>query len=257
MLGAIAGDIIGSVFEYEALKEKDFTLFSPRASFTDDSVLTIAVADVLMNGWTYHETLRWYTRRFPSRGYGARFLRWAFAEDMAPYYSLGNGSAMRVSPVGWWFDDLETTRQEAIRSAVVTHNHPEGLKGAEAVATAIFLARKEADKAEIQKNIEERFGYILDIPLQEIRPQYCYDVTCPGSVPEAIRAFLEAVDFEDAIRNAISLGGDADTQAAIAGSIAEAYFGEVPEPILKNTMTRLDEDLRGVVTRFMTRRKKR
>jgi ADP-ribosylglycohydrolase len=250
MLGAIAGDIIGSRFEHQNLRAKDFPLFHPACRFTDDTVHTLALAESLLTGRSFVELLREQFFAYPDAGYGHRFRAWASSRNDAPYYSFGNGAAMRVSPVAWWFDDHGAVLAEARKSAEVTHNHPEGIKGAQAVATAIFLARQKADKAWIRHFLEKEFGYDLRRRLDEIRPTYRFDVSCQGSVPEAIIAFLEATDFEDAIRNAVSLGGDSDTIACIAGSIAEAFYGGVPEPIERQLWGYLDDRLASVARQF-------
>jgi ADP-ribosylglycohydrolase len=252
MLGAIAGDIIGSIYEGhgKAIKSEVFPLFADRCRFTDDTVLTVAVAEVLLTGGSYTEAFRTYAQRYPHAGYGGTFRAWMASEHANPYCSFGNGSAMRVSPVGWAFDSLEEVLAEAERSAAVTHNHPEGIKGAQAVALAIFLARHKAAKAEIRREIASRFNYNLDKSVAEIRPTYTFDVTCQGSVPQAIVAFMDSNSVEDAIRKAISLGGDSDTQAAIAGSIAEAFYGFVPEGITSRVVEILDPPLWAVVERF-------
>ena len=257
MLGAIAGDIIGSVFEphWRRIKRKEFDLFSKKSRFTDDTVLTIAVADAILHQKEYVHTIKDYYRRYPKAGYGKTFREWGASDSLEPYHSWGNGSAMRVSAVGFAFDDLETVLQEAERSAAVTHNHPEGIKGAQATAAAIYLGRQGRSKTEIKTYIEASFGYDLSLSLEEIRPQYQFDSSCQGSVPQAITAFLESVDFEDAIRNAVSLGGDSDTQACIAGGIAQGFYGEVPEQIAQETWTRLDTDLQQVAKAFMVTHK--
>ena len=250
MLGAIVGDIIGSVRENLRVKHKDFELF-PRLSFyTDDTVLTVAVADAILNGKSYGKTIKAYARRHPLRGYGPRFMLWLLSPGIKPYNSLGNGSAMRVSPVSHAYDTEEAVLQHAKESAECTHNHPEGIKGAQATALAIYLARSGADKDEIRKQITDRFGYDLDRTVDAIRPNYRIDLTCPGSVPEAIVAFLDSTDFEDAIRNAVSLGGDADTQAAIAGAIAEAYYKGIPPAILDKAWTKMPKSFRDVIVAF-------
>ncbi|MDB9314008.1 ADP-ribosylglycohydrolase family protein [Spirulina sp. CS-785/01] len=232
MLGAIAGDIIGSVYEANGTKNKHFQpLFAPQSTFTDDTVLTVAVADTLLTQGNYTETLQNYTRRYPKRGYGGNFSRWAASNHPKPYNSWGNGSAMRVSPVAYGFDTLAEVLAEAKRSAEVTHNHREGIKGAQATAAAIFFCRQGKAKPEIRDYIETTFHYNLQQTLDEIRPQYSFDLSCQGSVPQAIISFLESVDFEDTIRNAISLGGDSDTIACIAGGMAEAFYGKVPDHI--------------------------
>ncbi|WP_299412218.1 ADP-ribosylglycohydrolase family protein [Acaryochloris sp. IP29b_bin.148] len=253
MLGAIAGDIIGSVFEphWRRIKRKEFDLFSKKSKFTDDTVLTVAVAEAILQQKAYVYTIKDYYRRYPKAGYGKTFREWGASDSVEPYHSWGNGSAMRVSAVGFAFEDLETVLQEAERSAAVTHNHPEGIKGAQATAAAIYLGRRGRSKAEIETYIEATFGYDLSLSLEEIRPQYQFDSSCQGSVPQAITAFLESTDFEDAIRNAVSLGGDSDTQACIAGGIAQGFYGGVPERIAQETWARLDADLQQVVEAFM------
>ncbi len=253
MLGAIAGDTIGSVFEARPCKRKDFPLFTSDSSFTDDTVLTVAVAHVQLNGGDYAPTYKDYARRHPSAGYGASFAMWAASDEEGPYGSYGNGSAMRVCPVAWAQEDLDAVLREARASAEVTHNHPEGIKGAQATAAAIFLGRSGESKGAIRRHLEERFEYDLSRPLDDIRPGYSFDVTCQGSVPEAIIAFLESTDFEDAIRNAVSLGGDSDTQACISGAMAEAYYGGLPAHIRQEVMLRLPSDLTAVVDSFCRR----
>ena len=252
MLGAIIGDIIGSVHEGRMTKTRDFPLFHPRATFTDDSVLTVAVADWILEGGDLVEMLHRYYAQHPARGYGGMFSQWASERRKEPYNSFGNGSAMRVSPVGSAFGSLDEVLEWSAKSAAVTHNHPEGIRGAQAIASAVYYARRIRNKEEIRELLELRFGYDLHTPLEEIRPHYTFDVTCQGSVPQAIRAFLESTSFEDAIRNAISLGGDADTLACMAGGIAEAYYG-IPEEIAAEARGRLDPQLVAVVQRFRDR----
>ena len=239
MLGAIAGDVIGSVFEWSNVKDVRFPLFCPESTFTDDTVLTVAVADAFLNGKDYSAFIRRYARAYPNRGYGGRFREWMGSDVAGPYNSLGNGSAMRVSPVAWPLDSEATVLAEARATAVVTHDHPEGIKGAQAVALAIFLARTTRDKALIKRRISTDFGYDLSRSVAAIRPEYRFDETCPGSVPDALIAFLESSSFEDAIRLSISLGGDSDTLACITGSVAEAYYGGVPAPIRSEVLKRL------------------
>ena len=253
MLGAIAGDVIGSVYEQKHVKVTDFALFSEASRFTDDSVMTAAVADALLHGRPYADNLRTFYRHYPKAGYGYLFSSWGRGEIAEPYQSYGNGSAMRVSPVAYIHDDLDAVLAEAAASAAVTHDHPDGLAGAKAVAAAIFLARAGADKAAIKAWLDERFAYDLDRRLDDIRPDYRFDATCPGSVGEAILAFLESTDFESAVRLAVSLGGDADTQAAIAGAIAEAYYQGVPEAIEAEVFACLDSRLAGVTRNFRAR----
>lgn len=250
LLGAVAGDIIGSVYERHSIKQTDFPLFSGASRFTDDTVMTAAVADWLLGTTELTPSLQGYVRRYPRAGYGGMFLQWAMSSAPLPYHSFGNGSAMRVSPVGWAFDSLEKTLEYARESAAVTHDHPQGIKGAQAVAACIFLARQGESKAYIRNYIEQTFYYDLHRTCDDIRPEYRFDVTCPGSVPESIIAFLESTDFESAVRLAVSLGGDADTMGAIAGSIAEAFYGGVPEAIRKECVRRLPDDLLSVLGRF-------
>ncbi len=250
MLGSIIGDIIGSIYEVANHRSKEFPLFGTGCRFTDDTVMTVAVADCLMNDGNYTEYIKTYAQRYPNRGYGGRFIQWMQSDDMSPYNSWGNGSAMRVSSIGFALEDLNSVISEAKRSAEVTHNHPEGIKGAQATAVAIFMARKGQSKEQIKAAIAKSFGYDLSQTLDEIRPTYVFDVSCQGTVPQAITAFLESTDFEDAIRNAISLGGDSDTLACITGGIAEAFYGDVPEDIAKKALSYLDSNMREVVEKF-------
>jgi ADP-ribosylglycohydrolase len=251
MLGAIAGDIIGSAYEHNPVKTTRFRLFHPACRFTDDTVLSVALADSILHGSTYVDLLKRYYRAYPRAGYGGMFHEWARSDDPQPYYSYGNGSAMRVSPVGFAFDTLEEVLDQAKRSAEVTHDHPEGIKGAQAVATAVFLARAGKTKEEIKNYVETTFNYHLDTPLDEIRPRYSFEVSCQNSVPQAIRAFLESNDFESAVRLAISLGGDSDTLACMAGGIAHAFYGSVPDEISRRVYEILDEELSIVTRTFM------
>lgn len=250
MIGAIAGDIIGSVYEWENVKTTDFDLFDPRCRFTDDTVMTVAVADCILSGREYSEVFREYGRRYPDAGYGGLFRKWLFSRNPQPYNSYGNGSAMRVSPVGFASSKLEAVIDEAKKSAKVTHNHAEGIKGAQAVASAIFLAREGKNKEEIQIFIKDRFGYDLHKGLDDIRPGYSFDVTCQGSVPEAIIAFLESLDYEDAVRKAVSLGGDSDTIACITGGIAQAYYKHIPRFIVEKVRGALPADFLKIVDDF-------
>jgi len=250
MNGALAGDIIGSVYEWRPIKTKTFPLFGPDSVFTDDSVLTIAVADAIVNRLSYEDAIREIGRRYPDAGYGGMFMQWLFSGDPAPYNSWGNGSAMRVSPVGFAFRNEAEVLREAETTAEITHSHPEGLKGARAVALAVFLAGERADKEEIRRRISSEFGYDLSRTVEMIRPDYAFDVSCQGTVPEAIIAFLDAVSFEDAIRNAVSLGGDSDTLACITGGIAEAFYREIPVEILREVRRRLPDDLWSLTERF-------
>jgi ADP-ribosylglycohydrolase len=250
MLGAIAGDVIGSVHEFLGQKTKDFPLFVETSRFTDDTVLTVAVADCLLTGSSYVDKFHEYTRTYPDRCYGAGFHRWVMSGSREPYNSWGNGSAMRVSPVAYAFETLEEVLEEAKRSAEVTHNHPEGIRGAQATAAAIFLARQRESKDRLSRAIQDRFEYDLGRSIDDIRPDYEFNESCQGTVPEAIIAFLESNDYEDAIRLAISLGGDADTLACVTGGIAEAFYGGVPDEIAEHALATLDDRLRGTVRRF-------
>lgn len=260
MYGAILGDIIGSPYEFDAgEKTKEFPLFSENSVWTDDTVMTIAVADAFLTAGldAPEETLRqqlvksmrYYGKRFPKAGYGLRFWKWLRSWRPKPYNSFGNGSAMRVSSVAWLHHDLESVRKAARISAEVTHNHPEGIKGAEATATAIFLARTGRSKEEIKTYIIEEFGYDLSRTCDEIRPDYHHVQTCQETVPEAITAFLEGESFEDVIRTAVSLGGDCDTVSAIAGSIAEGFYS-VPEGLKSVCRDKLPEQMLLVLERF-------
>lgn len=252
MLGSIIGDIVGSVHEGAGTKTREFPLFVPGSTFTDDSVLTVAVADWLLTGEDLTGLLQRYCRAFPGRGYGGMFHRWVVLGRQEPYGSFGNGSAMRVSPVGFAFETLDDVLAWAERSAAVTHDHPEGIRGAQATAAAIFHARRIRDKDEIGRLLETRFGYDLSTPLDRIRPGYRFNETCQGTVPQALRAFLESTGYEDAIRNAVSLGGDADTLACITGGVAEAYHG-IPRDLEARAAQALDARLAAVVVRFRDR----
>ncbi len=253
MIGSIAGDIIGSVFEFRPHKEKEFPLFSRRCHFTDDTVLTVAIAQAILGDGDYLGAVLELGRKYPRAGYGGFFRRWLQEADPKPYNSWGNGSAMRVSPVAFAFDTQEEVLAEAARSAAISHNHPAGIKGAQATALAIFLARTTGDKEIIRREMADRFSYVFRYTLEEIRPSYTFDVSCEGSVPEAILAFLESTSYEDAIRNAVSLGGDADTQACIAGGIAEAFYGPVSREIAAEVQRRLTPDLWEITEEFCQR----
>ena len=258
MYGAILGDIIGSPYEFDqGNKNKDFPLFSASSTFTDDTVMTIAVAEATMDLLCEAHSgkakmiasMKKFGMLFPSAGYGSMFRQWLQQDEPQPYGSYGNGSAMRVSSVAWLFDDLDTVRAMAKLSAEVTHNHPEGIKGAEATASAIYMARTGSTKTEIKTYIEDNFGYDLRRTCDEIRPGYHHIETCQETVPEAITAFLEGQSFEDVIRTAVSLGGDCDTLTCIAGSIAEGFYG-VPEKLKQECQNRLPDNLREVLERF-------
>ena len=264
MYGAFLGDMIGAPYEFDrGDKTKDFPLFSADSEFTDDSVMTAAVAEALMDSegkaddvirGTVVQRMRAWGLRYPFAGYGGHFAHWLVDPDMGPYGSYGNGSAMRVSAAGWLADDLAGTRRLARLSAEVTHNHPEGIKGAESTASAIFLARMGHSKEEIRAYVEKEFGYDFSRTIDEIRPAYRHDESCQRTVPEAFTAFFEGSDFEDVIRTAVSLGGDADTLTCIAGSVAEAFYG-VPEELKRECVKRLPEDMQEVLRRFDAYRK--
>ncbi|MBT3334581.1 MAG: ADP-ribosylglycohydrolase family protein [Rhodospirillaceae bacterium] len=266
MIGAIAGDIIGSIYEHDNIKTKEFPLFGPHPRtnlnhtrngrslrdcfFTDDTVLTIAVADWLLGGEdNLVDRLIHYTFKYNNRGYGGMYMKWANSHNPQPYDSYGNGSAMRVSPVGWLAKDMEQVLRLAKASAEVTHNHPEGIKGAQATAMAIWLAREGTMGPQIRQAITTFAEYDLSESVDEIREWYSFDPSCQGTVPQAIVCALEAANFEDAIRNAVSIGGDSDTVAAITGSIAEAMFG-MPDELVVHVRSYLSGDMIGVLDRF-------
>ena len=256
MLGAVIGDIVGSRFEWKNTKSKDFDFFTPECRYTDDSAMTLAIARAILNskgnpdelGREAVHCMQSFGRCWAQGCYGGSFSRWLLAEEPRPYGSWGNGSAMRVSACAWAAQSLEQALAMARTVTEVTHDHPEGIRGALAVTSAIWLARQGASKSDIREHIESGY-YRLDFTLDEIRPSYRFDVSCQGSVPQAIMAFLEAESFEDAIRNAISLGGDSDTIGAMAGSIAEAFFGITPD-MGEQALTYLDPELRDVVSEF-------
>lgn len=260
MLGAIIGDIVGSVYEFSNIKTKDFELFKPDCRFTDDTIMSCAVAEAIMNGGSESNFIRSkkYGRMYPHAGYGGRFRVWLRSMDTEPYNSFGNGAAMRVSPCAWVMDcgfcartGIWPSRDLARLSDSITHNHPEGIKGALAVCDAIFMARFYSDecKRRMKEHIENEYGYDLSMSLEKIRKDYEFDETCQGSVPQAISAFLESTDFENAIRNAISIGGDSDTIVAITGSIAEAAYG-IPKEMKEKALSYLDEPLKDVLRRW-------
>ena len=256
MIGAIIGDIVGSRFEWNNIKSKDFDLFSAGCFFTDDSVMTIAVADALIRAKGNLDILSEYAvesmqligRPFPDCGYGGSFYHWMYSDNPKPYGSYGNGAAMRVSACGFAAKSLEEAKALSKAVTEVTHNHPEGIKGAEATVVAIYLARSGYSIEEIQQHISTKY-YPMDFTLDEIRDTYEFNETCQDTVPQALKAFFESLDFEDAIRNAISIGGNSDTLAAITGGIAEAYYG-VPQDIKDKALNYLDEDLLQIVNRF-------
>lgn len=259
MLGAIIGDCVGSRFEWNNVKTKDFEFFHSECDFTDDTVMTLAVAKALLNaevdfgnlGALSVKYMRELGSKYPDRGYGESFVSWLEAEDPLPYNSWGNGSAMRVSACGWIGKNIEEVKRLSRLVTEVTHNHPKGIKGAEATAVAVFLARTGTSPDQI-KNIIKTDYYDIDFTLDEIRFDYSFDVSCQGSVPQALVAFFESTDFEDAIRNAVSIGGDSDTIAAITGSVAEAYYG-IPEEIKTAGLNYLTKDLKEILNEFYKR----
>ena len=251
MTGAIIGDIVGSRFEFNSHKpDYDFDLFTNENVYTDDTVLTVAVADKILNNGSYVKNLKQFSKKYPKAGYGRYFSRWVLSESNEPYNSYGNGSAMRVSPVGWAYNTIDEVFEEAKKSAEVTHNHKEGIKGAQAVAVSIYLARIGKSKDEIKQFIEETFRYKLNYKIEELRKKYIFDESCQGTVPQSISVFLQSSDFEDAIRNAIYIGGDSDTIGAIVGSIAHAFYKDIPEEIKKETFERLPTHLLLIVKEF-------
>ena len=252
MIGAIAGEIIGSHYEWHRIKTKEFELFHPKSRFTDDTTLSMAIAKSILDGEPYLDNVVDFGLRYFDVGYGGSFKKWLKGDEHEPYNSWGNGSAMRVSPIAWAFESEEKVLEEARKSAEITHNHPEGIKGAEATALAIFMARKGATKEEIRERISTQFEYDLSRTIDEIRPAYKFEVSCAKSVPESIICFLDSDSFEDCIRNCISLGGDADTMGAIAGGIAEAYYG-VPKEIEEKALTYLPNEFLEILERFQNR----
>ena len=250
MIGAIAGDIIGSVYEHHPVKTKDFPLFGSMSRFTDDTVMTVAVADAILTGRPYVESIREIGRRYPDAGYGGTFIRWLHSDDAQPYNSWGNGAAMRVSPVGFAGTSEAQVLSHAKMTAEISHNHPEGIRGAHATALAIFLARKGALKEQIRARISDEFSYDMNRTVDDIRSKYKFDVSCQGTVPEAIIAFLDSRSYVDAVRNAVSLGGDSDTLACIAGGIAEAFYGGVTDDIVDEVKKRLTPELWHITETF-------
>ncbi len=247
MLGAIIGDIIGSAYEWNNVKHKEFELFTDTTIYTDDTVMTIATIDAILNDIPFNISYKKWFSKYPDEDYGGNFHYWGNSDSLEPYNSWGNGSAMRVSPVGYYYNTLEDVLLKSKESAAATHNHPEGIKGAQATAAAIFMAKNNKGKHEIKEFIGKTFGYDLDEKLDSIREWYEFDESCQGTVPQAIIAFLESTDFEDAIRNAVSIGGDSDTLACITGGIAEAYYKEIPETILSKTNSILPQEMKTFV----------
>jgi ADP-ribosylglycohydrolase len=253
MIGAIAGDIIGSIYEHNPIKREGFPLFSDHSHFTDDSVMSLAIAKAILSSGDYALEMKSLGRCYPNAGYGGNFFLWLAEDEIKPYNSWGNGSAMRVSPIGFAYDTEDDVLREAKKSAEVSHNHPEGIKGAQSVALAVLLARQGASKNQIKDRISSQFCYDLNRSIDQIRPHYGFDVSCQGSVPEALIAFLESADYVSAIQKAVSLGGDSDTLACIAGAIAEAYYGQIPSSIVLETEKRLPEVLWMILHEFETK----
>lgn len=250
IIGAIAGDVIGSIYEFNNTKTVDFPLFNEKCDFTDDTVLTLAVADCILHKKDFAKTIWEYARKYPNRGYGGRFAEWIRNTELKPYNSFGNGSAMRVSAVGFAYNDLDKVLSVAKQTAEVTHNHPEGIKGAQAVASSIFLARIGKSKQFIKDYIITNFKYELNDTIENIRPKYEFDETCQGSVPQAIIAFLESSNYMDAIRLSISIGGDSDTIACITGGIAAAFYKSIPNDILKFVIDKLPVEFNDLIIEF-------
>ncbi len=250
MLGAIAGDIIGSVYERRPIKSTDFPLFHEYCRFTDDTVTTVAVASAILRRESYATSLKTWCRKYPGAGYGELFYDWILEDDVRPYSSWGNGAAMRVSPIGFAFGTAEEVLHEAEDCSKVSHNHPEGIKGAQATALAEFLARMGQTKSEIRTAIGGRFGYDLGRTIEEMRPTYRFDVSCQGTVPAALIAFFDARSYEEAIRLAISLGGDSDTLACICGGVAEAFYHNIPDEIVLRARRILSPELLEIVDQF-------
>ena len=260
MIGAIIGDIIGSVYEHRRVTSFDFKLFSPRCCFTDDSVLTIAVANAILACFKkntgkssrdyYLNYIRLYGKRYPDAGYGHSFYNWLCSHNPRPYNSYGNGSAMRVSPVGLAFNTISDVLDEAKKTASISHNHPDGIKGAQAVAAAVFLAHNGSSKSKIKDFIEKKIGYPLGFNLEDLRKYYNFEIQCSKSVPQAIFTFLESHDFEDAIRKAIYIGGDSDTLACISGAIAGAFYKQIPQAIKNKALNYLDAEQKKVIFEF-------
>ena len=250
MIGAIIGDIAGSIYEWNPIKTKDFPLLPEKCFFTDDTVLTAAIAESIVTNNSYLESVRTIGARYPNSGYGGSFRDWLYSPVTEPYNSWGNGSAMRVSPVGFAFNTTEDVLREAKNTSIITHDHPEGIKGAQATALAVFLARTGHSKEAIRAEIQNKFKYDLDRTVDHVRPNYRFDVSCQGTVPEALIAFLDSSSYEDTIRNAISLGGDADTLACIAGGIAEAFYGDISKDLIRKAKSFLTSDIIEITDEF-------
>jgi ADP-ribosylglycohydrolase len=250
MKGAIIGDIIGSVYEHAPVKHENFRLFTDNSTFTDDTVLTVASAYAILYNTSYASAYKLWGRKYPDAGYGGLFKEWIDSKSSAPYNSWGNGAAMRVSPIAWAFNKLEEVQLEAIKSASVTHDHPEGIKGALAVATAVFLARCNKSKIQIQEYISQEYKYNLLTDYEKLRQDYRPDVSAQGSVPQAIVAFLASADYEDCVRKAVALGGDSDTQACIAGAIAQAFYREIPRDLVTEAHAIIPGEMLHIMVQF-------
>lgn len=257
MLGAIIGDIVGSTYEFAPTKSYNFELLPAGSTYTDDSIMCVAVADAIMHGIGFAAAMQHWGRKYPTPkgSYGGNFAAWLRSANPTPYYSYGNGSAMRVAAIGWAGDNLLDVQLKAYTSAECTHNHPEGIKGAVATATAVYLARCGHSKADIKQRIEQQFSYDLSFDLLELKRTYGFDESCMGTVPVAIKCYLESEDFEDAIRLAVAMGGDADTLGCITGAIAEAGYGThaIPTPLFEAAMNELPADMREIVVEFIER----
>jgi ADP-ribosylglycohydrolase len=256
MYGSIIGDICGSIYEWNNRvtdKPGDINLVNQECYYTDDTILVLAIADAVLNGRDYQKYLLTWTKKYPNCGYGIKFKTWFTQNNPKPYNSYGNGSAMRVGSIGWCFETLEETIDEAGKSARITHNHKEGIKGAKAVAAAIYLARNNKTKKEIKEYIENEFKYKLSTDITKLREKYKYEATCQNTVPPAIMAFLESSNFEDSIQIAISLGGDSDTLASITGSISEAFYKNIPLSLINFVNNKLQDDMKAVLNKFYNR----
>lgn len=250
IIGAVAGDVIGSIYEFHNIRTIVFPLLNEKCNFTDDSVLTIAVADCILHHKDFSKTIWDYAKKYPHRGYGGGFMHWIAKGDLKPYNSFGNGSAMRVSPVGFAYNDIDTVLHVAKQSAEVTHNHPEGIKGAQAIASAIFYARMGKSKEFIKDYISTAFHYNLNDTVENLRKTSHFDETCQGSATQAIIAFLESTDFENAIRLAVSIGGDSDTIACMTGGIAAAFYREIPDEIIQFVSKKLPKEFNDLIKEF-------
>jgi ADP-ribosylglycohydrolase len=250
IIGAIAGDVLGSIYEWNNIKTTEFDLFNDNCKFTDDSVLTISITNSLLNNIPYKDSVLKYALNYPNKGYGGMFKEWIYNIDRKPYNSYGNGSAMRVSSIGFYYNTLHEVLEQAKQSAIITHNHIEGIKGAQAIASCIFLARTGSSKEEIKEYIERTFDYNLNQTIEEIRPTYIFNETCQGSVPQSIICFLESNDYESAIRLGIILGGDVDTICCMCGGIAIAYYKEIPKNIYDFVWNKLPDEFKEIITEF-------